>query len=152
MQACTAVHPAQGQSFIINLLCWVTLLTSKVSEEGTRISGASGLLGLFPLVWVPDQEAEKLRSRPSDQILAPIVPYPMQPDKQGRLVREVLDKMEFMTKCPFCGRVFNFFIIIKELLSEWGPSVLQCFMISCLHQNNVLKKVLQHRLQVYLIF
>ena len=65
----------------------MTSLIVKVNEEGARITGARGLLALFPLVWIPEAEAEKLRARPKDQILAPIVPYPMQPARQGRLVR-----------------------------------------------------------------
>ena len=60
----------------------------KVTEDGSRITGTRGLLAIFPLVWIPEAKAEKLRSHPKEPILAPIVPgYTMQPMKQGRLVR-----------------------------------------------------------------
>ena len=74
-----------------------------MSEDGKRISGAKGLLAIFPLVWITEVEAEKFRSRPNDPILAPIVPYPMQPAKQGKLVRtggRCFFKLFFNKKMP----------------------------------------------------
>jgi len=68
----------------------VTLLgetvDGRVNKEGNRITGTKGLLAFFPLVWIPEAEAERLQGRLKDPIFAPIVPYPMQPTKQGRLV------------------------------------------------------------------
>ena len=90
----------------------------KVSDDGRRISGGRGLLAIFPLVWITEVEAEKLRSRPNDPVLAPIVPYPMQPTKQGRLVRAELQNIShgvvretnfciqqvFISGPPGCGK------------------------------------------------
>ena len=129
-QLCT-LHPAQGQSFIINLFqsnppsfSWLTILIFKVSEDGARITGAGGLLAIFPLVWIPEGEAEKLQRRPYDRILAPIVPYPMQPAKQGRLVREFflqngIDEKNFLFAEPYCLLFVNHICEVKIKIGEF---------------------------------
>jgi len=59
---------------------------AEATVNGSRITGGPGLLALNPLTWITPQEADLIRNREKQSVAAPELPYPLSPDKQGKLV------------------------------------------------------------------
>ena len=49
------------------------------------ITGGPALLADSPLTWITPEEAEVIRNRPKQSVLAPKVPYPLRPGQPGKL-------------------------------------------------------------------
>ena len=60
--------------------------TAEATVNGSHITGGPGLLALNPLTWISPEEAEVIRTREKQSVAAPELPYPLTPDKQGKLV------------------------------------------------------------------
>ena len=60
--------------------------TAEATVNGSHITGGPGLLALNPLTWITPQEAKVIRNRGKQSVAAPELPYPLTPDKQGKLV------------------------------------------------------------------
>ena len=60
--------------------------TAEATVNGNHITGGPGLLALNPLTWITPEEAKVIRNRGKQSVAAPELPYPLTPDKQGKLV------------------------------------------------------------------
>ena len=60
--------------------------TAEATVNGSHITGGPGLLALNPLTWITPEEAKVIRNRGKQSVAAPELPYPLTPDKQGKLV------------------------------------------------------------------
>merc|ERR1719266_2221239 len=58
---------------------------AKISEDKMTITGGPALLADSPLTWITPEEAEVIRNRPKQSVLAPKVPYPLRPGQPGKL-------------------------------------------------------------------
>merc|ERR1712038_332375 len=56
-----------------------------VSEDKKSITGGPGLLATSPMTWITPEEAEEINSREQQPASAPKSPYPLQPDRLGKL-------------------------------------------------------------------
>ena len=59
---------------------------AKISEDGKTITGGPGTLAWGSMTWITPEEAAVIRNRPKQPVDAPMVPYPLNPGKPGKLV------------------------------------------------------------------
>ena len=87
-----------SESGSVHSMCWVAkgsdgviislhgqTSEAKISEDKMTITGGPALLADSPLTWITPEEAEVIRNRPKQSVLAPKVPYPLRPGQPGKL-------------------------------------------------------------------